>query len=71
VEVARMDEEVDVIWKRLGPELIQTMQQDPSLVFQATHLLLVARYLERVGDHVVNVAERVNYIETGRIEHLI
>jgi phosphate transport system protein len=71
VEVARMDGEVDVIWKRLGPELVETMQQDPTLVLQATHLLLVARYLERVGDHVVNVAERVSYIETGRIEHLV
>jgi phosphate uptake regulator len=30
----------------------------------------VARYLERVGDHTVNLAERVNYIETGRLEPL-
>lgn len=71
VEVARTDEQVDAIWKGLGPELIAAMQQDPGLTFQATHLLLVGRYLERIGDHVVNVAERVTYIETGRVEHLI
>ena len=33
-----------------------------------THLLLVARYLERVGDHTVNILERLNYIETGKLE---
>ena len=30
-------------------------------------LVLVARYLERITDHAINVVERVNYIETGEL----
>ncbi len=69
-EVIEQDDEVDRLWYHLLDELVQYMQQDPELILQATHLLLVARYLERIADHVVNVAERVSYMETGRFEDL-
>ncbi len=68
--VVEQDDEVDRIWYRLLDELVAHMRRDPDLVLQATHLLLVARYLERIADHVVNVAERVSYMETGRFEDL-
>ena len=72
VEAARAiitaDEDVDAIYKRLLQQLMDHMREDPRMVFQATHLLFVARYLERMGDHTVNVAERVIYMETGRLE---
>lgn len=64
--VAEMDDEVDELWDRLRDQTMEHMRADPKHVFQATHLLLVARYLERVGDHTVNVVERVNYMETAR-----
>ncbi len=64
------DDEVDRIWYALLTELVEHMQRDPQVIVQATHLLLVARYLERIADHVVNVAERVSYMETGRFEDL-
>jgi phosphate transport system protein len=69
--VAQMDEAVDALWSQLRDELMAAMSRDPSLVFQATHLLLVARYLERIGDHTVNVVERVVYQETGKLGHLV
>jgi phosphate transport system protein len=69
-KVVEEDDEVDRIWYHLLDELVEYMRRDPRLVLQATHLLLVARYLERVADHVVNVAERVAYLETGRFENL-
>ena len=69
-QVAEMDNEMDALWKALRDELMDFMRRDPQYVHQATHLLLVARYLERIGDHTVNVVERVNYVETGRLEHL-
>lgn len=68
--VVHQDDEVDRIWYHLLDELVEYMRGDPGLVLQATHLLLVARYLERIADHVVNVAERVAYMETGRFENL-
>ncbi|NSW55906.1 MAG: phosphate signaling complex protein PhoU [Armatimonadetes bacterium] len=61
------DEAVDIIFKRVTEQLMEHMRQDPRYVFQATQLLFVARYLERIGDHTVNVGERVVYMETGRL----
>ena len=40
-------------------------QNQPSLVFPASYLLLAVVYLERVADHATNIAERVYYTETG------
>lgn len=65
--LAHDDEAVDVIFKRVTEQLMDHMREDPRYVFQATHLLFVARYLERIGDHTVNVGERVVYMETGRL----
>jgi len=69
-KVVRDDDEVDRMWYRLLDELEMKMQQDPSIVPQAIAFLLVARYLERVADHTVNIAERVAYMETGHMEDL-
>ena len=70
-KVVAEDDEIDRMWYMLMDELIGMMEHDPTIVRQATHLLLVARYLERVADHVVNVAERVSYMETGHFEDLV
>ena len=70
-EVVTEDDQIDRMWYSLLDELIGLMEQDPKIIRQATHLLLVARYLERIADHVVNVAERVSYMETGRFEDLV
>lgn len=67
---AGMDHEVDARWKLVREQLIQHMEADPSRVRQAAQLLLVARYLERIGDHIVNVAERVHYMATGELRRL-
>ena len=64
------DDDVDKMWYGLLQEIEDIMQQHPEVVPQATALLLVARYLERIADHTVNVAERVAYMQTGRFEHL-
>jgi phosphate transport system protein len=69
-EVARSDREVDAIWYALEEEIEGLMEQHPEIVRQAATLLLVARYLERIADHIVNIVERVAYIETGHLEDL-
>jgi phosphate transport system protein len=68
--VRALDDEVDALWRRLRKELETIMQQRPEIVPQAVYLLLVARYLERIGDHVENIAERVAYIQTGELTAL-
>jgi len=66
-QVIEEDERVDQMWSYLLEEVEEIMQEHPEVVPQAASLLLVARYLERIADHVVNVAERVAYIETGEL----
>lgn len=46
------------------------MRADPSQVELVTHLLLIARSLERVADHATNIAEQVYFVETGEARPL-
>ena len=69
-EVIDQDDAVDQIWYAVRDEIIAVMQTRPEVVPQAVHLLMVARYLERIADHTVNVVERVHYMTTGRLEVL-
>jgi phosphate transport system protein len=64
------DDQVDYLNRSLHDELVGYMQKDPAVVPQAVHLLLIARYLERLADHVTNVGERVYYMETGEMKEL-
>ena len=69
-QVVAEDDAIDKMWYALLEEIEQIMQQRPEVITQAVPLLLVARYLERIADHTVNVAERVAYMETGRLKTL-
>ena len=46
-------------------ELLARMMEDSRVIWRATALLFVAKHLERLGDHVVNVAEMVFYLVEG------
>jgi len=70
-QCGEMDDVVDAMWKSLREELQGIMQERPETIVQAVALILVARYLERIADHAVNIAERVTYIETGHLETLV
>ncbi len=63
------DDNVDALYARMRKELQLIMQEDPSSVLQASYLLFVAHYLERICDHCTNIAERVAFMETGEVKH--
>lgn len=64
-EVVKADDAVDLLYEHLYNELIGYMKRGPEYVEQSSYLTMVARYLERIADHAVNIAEMVIYRETG------
>jgi len=67
--VAKRDDEIDMLFDQVRRELISYMIEDPKKVTGAQHLTFVARYLERIGDHITNLCESVVFMVTGeRVE---
>ena len=64
-EVWAADEPVDEIYNGIFREMLTHMMEDPRNITGATHLLFVAKNLERIGDHATNIAELVHYQITG------
>lgn len=65
-QVCLNDDEVDNIYYQVFRELLTYMMEDPKTITQATRLIFVARYLERVADHATNIAEWTIYLVTGQ-----
>ena len=65
MEVWRSDQVVDDIYNAIFRELITYMMEDPRNITPCTHLLFIAKNLERIGDHATNVAETIYYAEKG------
>lgn len=63
--VRKQDKQIDVLWREIETLSVERMRRDPDCIREATHHLLIARYLERVGDHAKNICERVAYMKTG------
>ncbi|WP_018702573.1 MULTISPECIES: phosphate signaling complex protein PhoU [Sporomusaceae] len=68
-KVCQADDEVDALYNQLFRELLTYMLADPAVINDATQLIFVARYLERVADHTTNIAEWVIYLQTGQRLH--
>lgn len=65
IAVWRSDQAVDDIYNTIFRELITYMIEDPRNITPCTHLLFIAKNLERIGDHATNIAEKVHYTATG------
>jgi len=63
--VWRQDGEIDEIYNSLFRELLTYMMEDPRTIGLCTHLLFVAKNIERTGDHATNIAETVYLMVTG------
>lgn len=65
-DVVERDEAVDVLYKDLVRALIEHLSQPEPQVVAATELMLVARFIERIGDNATNIAEAVYYAVVGQ-----
>ncbi len=69
-EVAVRDDEIDTYYHRAVDRLTQLAKDSPDNVERAMKLLIAARYMERVGDHITNIAEDVVFLSSGQHEDL-
>ena len=65
MQVWRADQAVDDIYNAIFRELVTYMMEDPRNITPCTHLLFIAKNLERIGDHSTNIAEMVHYAVSG------
>jgi phosphate transport system protein len=66
LDVWRKDQEIDALNASLFRELLTYMMENPANITFCTHLLFCAKNLERIGDHITNIAETVHYVVEGR-----
>ena len=66
VAVWHRDAEVDQFYDSLFRELLTYMMEDPRNITPCTHLLFVAKNIERMGDHTTNIAEMIHFLVHGR-----
>jgi phosphate transport system protein len=59
------DQPVDEVYNGIFREMLTHMMEDPRNITAATHLLFIAKNLERIGDHATNIAETVHYAVRG------
>jgi phosphate transport system protein len=68
--VAAQDDDIDHLYKAIFDELLAIMAQEPNTIPRGTYLLWCAHNLERIGDRVTNIAERVIFMTTGTMKEL-
>jgi phosphate transport system protein len=69
-QTAGRDDDLDALYNQIFRVLLSYMVEDPRSTTRGTYLLWVAHNLERIGDRVTNIAERVIYMTTGRMKEL-
>ncbi len=69
-EVCDRDETVDNLYRELRSQIHDNMRANPDQVVADSWLLLAIHHVERIADHAVNIAERVNFMVTGEFKQL-
>jgi phosphate transport system protein len=71
IELARSldktDDKVDDLFNTVMSDLIALIKKNPDNAEQAIMLMMITKYLERIGDHAVNIGEWVVYAITGSL----
>lgn len=65
LDVWQRDGQIDSLYTSLFRELLTYMMEDARNISFCTHLLFVAKNIERIGDHTTNIAETIHFLVTG------
>ena len=65
IRVWNRDEELDAMYASVFREFLTYMMEDPRNIGACTHLLFMAKNIERIGDHATNIAENLYYAVKG------
>ena len=69
-EVIRHDDVVDELFAKVKDDLVHMLQEGVDNIDACLDVLMIAKYLERIGDHAVNIAEWEIFQESGAIQHI-
>ena len=67
VQAWQSDQAIDDLYNSIFRETVTYMMEDARSITPCTHLLFIAKNLERIGDHATNIAETVHYAATGEV----
>jgi phosphate transport system protein len=68
-DFSERDDDIDALRYSIFRECLTYMMEDPKKINRCAHYMIIARYLERCGDHACKMAEKIHYMITGeRIE---
>jgi len=70
LSVVDQDDAIDRTYYRIYDEVIEEIEHAPETAPQQVKYLMIARFLERIADHITNIAERIYYMETGELKEL-
>ena len=67
-DIAKKDVEVDELYEKVRESCLQVMHNNPDEnINQGLRLVFIARYLERIGDHITNICEKIIYAKNGKM----
>lgn len=61
------DRKIDDLYNKVFLDSLGSILEEPQTATNNIYMIIAARALERIGDHIINIVERVSYIETGRL----
>lgn len=70
MEIIKRDDEVDTLFNQVKTDVIDLLKTSPNQADQGIDLLMIAKYLERIGDHAVNVCEWTQFSKTGALKNV-
>lgn len=69
-ENIKKDDMVDELFNRVKEEIVKQLKSDTGHIDGCIDAIMVAKYLERIGDHAVNICEWTEFHETGELNHI-